>query len=76
MISAENSLNTSQALERVMRQVISMQRADDVTKLVETLWEELKGLGYDFLSCALSEFLYCNFSKYPKVRVGKRGWRP
>ena len=41
------------ALERVMRQVLEMKQAGDVSLLVETFWDVLEELDFDFLSCAL-----------------------
>ncbi|NKB69225.1 MAG: hypothetical protein GKR89_19320 [Candidatus Latescibacteria bacterium] len=43
----------SQALERVMRQVLDMQQATDVGALMEVVWDLLRDLGFDFHSCAL-----------------------
>lgn len=46
-------MTESAALERVMRQTLAMKQAGDIEGLIETLWHSLRGLGFDFVSCAL-----------------------
>ncbi len=46
-------MTESTALERVMRQTLAMKQAGDIEGLIETLWHSLRGLGFDFVSCAL-----------------------
>jgi signal transduction histidine kinase len=51
--TALRETSTSPALERVMRQVLAMKQARDIEHLVETVWEVLQELDFQFVSCAL-----------------------
>jgi len=42
------------ALERVMRQVLEMKQAGDLEDLNELVWDVLRELGFEFVSCALN----------------------
>jgi len=51
---AGQPIGSAPALEKIMRNVLAMEQAGDMEKLVELVWQVLEEQGYSFVSCSLA----------------------
>ena len=47
-------LERDRAIERVRAEVFRMEKSEDITRIVEVIWDELANLGYDLYRCGIA----------------------
>jgi len=48
------NLERDRAIERVRAEVFRMEKSEDITRIVEVIWDELANLGYDLYRCGIA----------------------